>query len=142
MTREKNEKAFEPIRDSKDIQKIRSLLQNNLRDLLLFDLGTQTGLRVKDLLTLRVRDLSGLKTGDRFIKSSNTGGNHQVFIMSDMILHTLNRFLEESKLDTNDYLFKSRKGNGPLNISSVSHMVKGWSVPLDEKNLVKVQQWI
>jgi len=49
----------EPIRDVRKISQIKNLLQaeNNIRDLLLFELGINSALRISDLLTLQVKDL-------------------------------------------------------------------------------------
>ena len=49
----------EPIRDIKKISQIKNMLrgEGNLRDLLLFELGINSALRVSDLLKLRVSDV-------------------------------------------------------------------------------------
>ena len=57
-------RVIEPIKDPKDIEKIRKSLSKKSRDLLLFDLATQTGLRAKELLKLKAKDLFDLQFGD------------------------------------------------------------------------------
>lgn len=49
----------EPIRDIKKISQIKNILRwdNNIRDLLLFELWINSALRISDLLTLKIRDL-------------------------------------------------------------------------------------
>ena len=48
----------EPIRRKKDLKKIESILRKqSLRDLLLFTIGTNCGLRISDILKLDVRDV-------------------------------------------------------------------------------------
>ena len=48
----------EPIRRKKDLKKIESILRKqSLRDLLLFTIGTNCGLRISDILNLDVRDV-------------------------------------------------------------------------------------
>jgi len=49
----------EPIRDIKKISQIKNMLrwENNIRDLLLFELWINSALRISDLLTLKIKDL-------------------------------------------------------------------------------------
>ncbi|MDD5207135.1 MAG: site-specific integrase, partial [Desulfobacterales bacterium] len=54
----------EPIRDTKDIDSIRKLISNNPRDLLLFCLGINNGVRCGDLLKLKVSQVKNLKPGE------------------------------------------------------------------------------
>lgn len=50
--------TVEPIRNKKDIQKVEKYLEKqNKRDLLLFVLGTNCGLRISDILRLNVGDV-------------------------------------------------------------------------------------
>ena len=49
--------TVEPIRSLKDLRKIKSILSSNPRDLLLFTLGINSGLRISDLLALNVGDV-------------------------------------------------------------------------------------
>ena len=50
--------SVEPIRNIEDIKKIENFLLNkNKRDLLLFTIGTNCGLRISDILALNVEDV-------------------------------------------------------------------------------------
>ena len=50
--------TVEPIRNKKDIQKVEKILQKqSRRDLLLFVIGTNCGLRISDILRLNVSDV-------------------------------------------------------------------------------------
>jgi len=120
-------RAVEPIKNPADIERIRSLLVNKPRDLLLFDLATQTGFRLKDLLSLKVKDLMGIEVGERLLRENNTYMNsYYSNVMTEIVYETLSRYLQETKLKPEDYLFKSRKRQKPLNISSASAMIRGW----------------
>ncbi len=55
--------AVDPIRDESDITTLIKYLKENARDSLLFILGINTGIRVTDILKLRVGDLRYLKPG-------------------------------------------------------------------------------
>lgn len=52
-------KFVEPIRDSKKIAQIKNLLrgEGRIRDLLLFEFGINSALRISDLLSIKIRDL-------------------------------------------------------------------------------------
>ncbi|MFN2268132.1 MAG: hypothetical protein ABR533_07630 [Desulfonatronovibrio sp.] len=54
----------EPIRNLEDIKAIKQLLQNKPRDLLLFTMGINNGLRIGDILKLKVKQVQGLKPGE------------------------------------------------------------------------------
>ena len=73
-----------PIRRTEDIDSIKKLLSNHPRDLLLFVLGTNNGLRVSDLLPLKVKDLKNLKPGEYLkIREKKTSGiRHDDIIFS------------------------------------------------------------
>ena len=50
--------TVEPIRSKKDIEKVEKLLaKQSKRDLLLFNIGTNCGLRISDILRLNVGDV-------------------------------------------------------------------------------------
>src|SRR5690625_7737481 len=48
----------QPIKNKRDIERIKKALANNPRNLLLFINGINTALRISDILTLRIRDIS------------------------------------------------------------------------------------
>ena len=50
--------TVEPIRNKSDLAKIKTILKNqSLRNLLLFLIGINTGLRISDILKLTVKDV-------------------------------------------------------------------------------------
>lgn len=51
--------TVEPIRNIPDIRRIENTLSKNKRDLLLFTIGINCGLRVSDILALNVGDVKG-----------------------------------------------------------------------------------
>ena len=56
--------TVEPIRKIEDIKALKRLLSDRPRDLLLFTMGINNGLRIGDLLKLKVKDMQGVKAGD------------------------------------------------------------------------------
>ena len=49
----------EPIRNKSDLKKVEQILAKNPRDLLMFTVGTNCGLRISDILALNVGDVRG-----------------------------------------------------------------------------------
>ncbi|MFZ0450675.1 MAG: GntR family transcriptional regulator, partial [Desulfatiglandaceae bacterium] len=119
-------RKIEPIKKKDDIERIRSSLHSKPRDLLLFDLVTQSGVGMKYLLRLKVKDLLGLQVGDRINCGSMKANTVSEIIMSERLYRTWQNFLNAIEPAEDEFLLKSRKGNKPLNIASVSTMVRIW----------------
>ncbi len=115
-----------PIDNPKDLDRIRALVRSKTRDLLLFDLAVETGVPANQLLRLKVGDLHELKVGDRLPSLQGKEGRHKPATIGLRSHKTLGRFMAQKKPGLEDYLFKSRKGNGPLSLSSASRLVSGW----------------
>ena len=58
--------TVDPIRSLKEINRIKRSLKDNPRDLLLFTLGINNGLRIGDILRLKVKDVMHLQAGESF----------------------------------------------------------------------------
>lgn len=129
----KNKRFAEPIKIFDDIKKIRSFLNDKPRDLLLFDLAIETGMGMKKILQLKVKDLADIKKGDNISISSGHSQKDNV-TMTDILHETFQRYLKEIEPKPDDYLFKSKKGPRPLNLSTVSNMIKDWFNAADIKN--------
>ena len=114
------------IEAEQDLERIRQSLKNRPRDLLLFDMATQTGIPARKWLHLKVQQLLELDPGDFLVLAAKGKRPTHKIVMNEVLYHSFQRFLKESKPDRRDYIFKSRKGAGPLHLSSVSRMVKGW----------------
>ncbi|QDR78964.1 site-specific integrase [Sporomusa termitida] len=101
----------EPIRDKQQIDAVKNYLKKqNLRDYLLFVLGINSGLRISDLLVLKISDV---KTKDRVIIREKKTGKKKDFPLSDTCKKTINEYLANISSD-NDWLFKSKKGEQPI----------------------------
>ena len=55
----------DPIIDLKNIKRIKRHLKNNYRDKLLFIMGINSGLRVQDILALKVSNVKDVQIGER-----------------------------------------------------------------------------
>jgi len=115
-----------PIDNPQDLDRIRALVRSKTRDLLLFDLAVETGVPAKQLLRLKVGDLHELKVGDRLPSLQGKEGRDKPATIGQRSHKTFGQFMAQKKPGLEDYLFKSRKGNGPLSLSSASRLVSGW----------------
>ncbi|MEN8702485.1 tyrosine-type recombinase/integrase [Bacillus infantis] len=103
-------KIVQPIRD---LDKLADLLDyfksTNERNYIMFMLGIHTGLRISDILKLRVRDVRGEYI---YIREQKRKKINRVLIVSDL-RKALRPFILNR--DDNEYLIKSRKGtNEPI----------------------------
>lgn len=97
----------EPIRDIELIEKVKKILANNgVRDLLLFSLGINTGLRISDILKLKVKDVKNKENVE--IIEQKTGKRKRFPIHA--VKNLLNDFIQFKSDD--EYLFISRQTNG------------------------------
>lgn len=80
----------EPIKNKKIIKKIESTLRDeNIRDLLLFVIGINTGLRVSDILSLDVRDVKNQEIVNIIEKKT---GKRKRFPLNEKIQKLANEF--------------------------------------------------
>lgn len=105
-----------PIKTKQELEDFRgALLTGNLdslsgnrsgkRNLMLFDFGVNTGLRVSDIVRLKVKQV---QNKNRFtIRETKTGKERTIFIKN--IRKELNNYIYEMKLKQDDFLFPSRK---------------------------------
>ena len=117
-----------PIRNIKDIKKIKRKLKSHPRDLLLFTLGVNNGLRISDLLDLKVGDVRGLAPGETLKILEKKTGKMNVLMVNKESRKVLDSFLNEARPGDEEFLFKSRKGeNNPITKSYVNQKMKVWT---------------
>ena len=98
--------TVQPIRDKNKIEEIKAILKrNNTRDYLLFVLGINTGLRISDILKLKVSDVKNRTHIE--IREEKTNKSKRFFI-NTCLEKALNEYL--TGMNENEYLFKSQKG--------------------------------
>ena len=102
-------KEVQPIRSLEKIAEVKKRLAlNGSRDVLLFSMGINTGLRISDLLSLKVEDVRG--KNEYVLKEKKTGKSKRI------LLHAVRKDIEDYARFKSDkeYLFASRKGIGPI----------------------------
>ncbi len=112
----------QPIRCIEDVNRIKTLLAGNARDLALFTLGVNSSLRPSELLQIRVGMVRGIRLGDTFeVNGKQVTVNKPIADTIDNLLSAM------SRCEDNDYIFQSKKGhNQPIGVSSMHRLVKGW----------------
>ena len=115
-----------PIMEMKDIQRIKRMLKDKPRDLLLFTMGINNGLRVGDLLKLKVKDVAGLKVGEVLKIREGKTGKTNVLMLNKGSHKVLHSYLSKTSLDGEDFLFKSKGKSTPITTQTVNKMVKKW----------------
>jgi integrase len=125
--------TVDPIRDDKHIKRIkRKLKKDNPRDYLLFVMGINNGLRISDLLKIKVGDVRHLASGETKTITEQKTKKPNVLMINQTIYDALHFYLNETPLENDHYLFQSRNRNEegnpkPLTRETVSKMVKSWT---------------
>lgn len=125
--------TVEPIRDLNSIRTIKGNLkeQKNPRDLLLFVLGINTGLRISDILPLKlgdVQDKKGDPKGYVYLTEKKTHKQRKIVLNSE-VKKALQIYFDKSKVyDLGTYLFTSDRDNKnrPLTKAMAWHLVNKW----------------
>ncbi len=116
----------QPIRDKKKIDDMKKVLRENLRDYALFTLGINSGLRISDLLKLKVSDvLDGKKIRDRITIREQKTGKTKDFPLGKTTKKALEEHLATWNHQPDDYLFRSRKGKGALSRQQAFNIING-----------------
>lgn len=122
----------EPIRDVEKVKKMKVILKNrSYRDYILFELGINSGLRISDLLKLRVKDI---KNRDIINLKEKKTGKQKEFALNPKLKANLNDYV--MNMEDEEYLFQSRKGdNKPISRTQAYRVLKSAS---KELNLDKI----
>jgi integrase len=127
--------CVDPIKDIGKINQMKKLLKKqSQRDLLLFILGINTGIRVSDLLALKVSDVWDGTTCKEFLylpDPKNDG--EKSFYLNNSVRRELKQYLDNQDLQQDDYLFKSKKNNQPITRQQayriINHAAKEVGIP-------------
>lgn len=104
-------KSVQPIRDIEKVQAMKNeLLKTGYRNFMLFNIGINTGLRVSDILMLKVSDVKDKR--HIMIKEKKTAKNKRFLINLNLKID-LDKYIMGMMED--EFLFKSQKGyNQPI----------------------------
>ncbi|MDF2791083.1 MAG: integrase family protein [Neobacillus sp.] len=121
----------QPIRDIEKLKSIEKFLkEKNIRDYIMFLLGIYTGLRISDILRLRVKDVAGNYIK---IREKKTGKDKRVPI-NPILKKQLKVYIAAKPM--NEFLIKSRIGkNRPISRTQAYRILKEVA---DEINLDEI----
>ncbi len=113
--------AANPIRDKQLIYDIAGYLRKqNERDYILFMLGIYSGLRISDILKLKVSDVRGQ---DHFIVTEQKTGNVRKIIINPELQREIAIYITGK--DDEDYLIRSRENyNRPISRQRVNQILE------------------
>jgi integrase len=117
--------TVQPIRDVKKIDSIKRILwTQNLRDWLLFSIGINSGLRVSDLLKLKVKDVlnSKGKINEYIIVKEQKTGKGKRFPINKTSQKAIREYLASREYNSDTYLFESRKKDRDGNSRPISRI--------------------
>lgn len=105
-----------PIKDVETIKEVKRLMieDGKYRDLLMFTLGINAGLRISDILKIKWRDIivknRYVKIRDEVIIKEKKTGKTKLFPLNRSIKESINILLKKDPLESlDDYVFISRK---------------------------------
>jgi len=125
-------RTVQPIRDIKKIKAIKgNLKKRNPRDFLLFTLGINTGLRISDILKLKVEDVKD-QTGEikeyLDLNEKKTKKQRLIYI-NDEVKNALEYYFDKTGIyDLERYLFISDKTkiNKPISRIRAWQLIQSW----------------
>jgi len=123
----------EPIRSENQIKQIKGNLyrQKNPRDYLIFVFGINSGLRIGDILSLKLADVKDHKGNLRdylTIKEQKTGKTRKVFF-NKQIKEALNYYIKKTGIfNLDQYLFTNEKSkeNKPITRIRAYQLINKW----------------
>ena len=109
--------TVEPIRKIENLRKIEQVLQNQkTRNLLFFTIGTNCGLRISDILNIKVKDVKSNYIQVIEQKTQKT----RIFKLNSKTKSLCIDFIEANNLKDNDYIIYSNKKDSEGNIKPIS----------------------
>lgn len=120
-------KEAEPFKSIKDIQKIKQFLKgkDNKRDYTIFVVGINIGLRASDLLSLKWSDvLENNEVVNTVNIVEEKTGKRKFIELNKAAKEALNEYKDSLGVPSLDgYIFKSRKGEGHLQVRSLHRII-------------------
>lgn len=101
-------KKVQPLRDTAMIASVKDILKKrSYKYYIMFTIGINTGLRVSDILTLKVSDVS--YRSHILIREQKTDKDKR-FLINDQLQKELQRYIKSEHLMDHNYLITSNKG--------------------------------
>lgn len=124
----------QPIRDTRTISQFKKLLQDkDDKYYMMFVIGLNTGLRISDILNLRVSDIRD-KTHVTIIE--NKTGKRKRFLINDYLKNEIESYVSNNGLSNDSYMIASRKGeNRPISRVQAYRVLQAVAATLSMKEI-------
>ena len=121
-------RKMEPIRDPSKIEQMKTeLLKSGYRDYMLFVFGINTGLRISDILKLKVKDV---KNKTHIILNEQKTSKDKTFLINSQLKQDIDKYIEG--MEDHEYLFQSQKGdNKPISRVQAYRVLKAAAKEVD-----------
>ncbi|WP_117169959.1 tyrosine-type recombinase/integrase [Paraliobacillus sediminis] len=107
-------RTVEPIKQIDQLEEMKRILhKRSTRDYCLFLLGINTGMRIHDLIHIRVDQLRN-QYGEFYSYLQTSSYFDPPIYCTESLRTIINQVIEESDLNRDDFLFKSRKSSAPI----------------------------
>lgn len=131
--------VVEPIKDKKKVEALLTYLKGkNERDWLLGKFQLNTGLRISDVVKVKVIDLltEKLNFKDYFVLHEQKTNKEKKIKLNDTIKTALKVYIKQNKLEQNSYIFISRKGlNEHITVTQAYRILK------DGANSIRIENF-
>lgn len=122
-----DEVRSEPLKDEFEIELVRRMIREHtkepLRNLIIFNLGINNGIRTNDILKLKVKDVWNKEYTT--IRESKTGKQREIRLNVANLQDDIKTYVGNMKWDDNTYLFRSYKNpNKPIQTVAIYRMFK------------------
>jgi len=119
----------EPLKSMKDISSIKKLLADRPRDLAMFTIGINTNLRASDLLSLKVKQVRGLKPMEEISLTEKKTKKDRRINLNKNCIDAINQLLATRNYRDNDYLFHGQRGQ--MTVPYLNYLVKKWCADIN-----------
>lgn len=100
-------KEVQPIREKEKIEEMKTeLMKQGYRNYMLFVIGINTGLRISDLLKLKVADV---KDKTHILLTEQKTSKTKRFLINNLLKQDIDKYI--NNMGNDEYLFQSQKGN-------------------------------
>ncbi|OXS72957.1 site-specific integrase [Domibacillus enclensis] len=121
MAKRQGQNTVDPIRDPEQIRAMKEhLLHQSYRDYFLFVFGLNSGLRISDIVGLRVMDVRN--TDHLRVKEKKTGNTRKIR-MTGALKQEIEKYTRQ--MADSDLLFPSRKGKGHIGRETAWRVING-----------------
>lgn len=118
-----------PIKSIEKISQMKEILKkHSIRDLLLFVAGINLGIRVQDLLNLKLEDVYDVETNsprEFLVMYDATTGKKNYFYINEQVSKVLMEYIKAYDLQSADFLFKSKKNDSPITRQQAYRIING-----------------